>query len=361
MRKIALMMCVALIALIGAACSSDPTPTPVPAKAPAAPAAPKAAPTATPLPAPTTLKLLSAFNPATVITAKAIMDVYPAAIKEATKGTVIVEYGGGPETVPPFVQLDPVRKGLFDIGINHPGYHSAVFVYGGGLEIANGTYAEREKCGLNQAIRDQYKNNAGVHWEGVFIGIGNALAVSKPVTTLEDLKGLTVRVYPGSTGPFMKALGLNPAPMRIGEVYAALDRGVVEGAVAGGSHAVNINLGLHEKAKYLIRPDFGEGAASLIFNGDKWNGLTKWQQDQITGVMADSSYKVRKIVSDDNRAKIAKATKEDGAKVVNLSEADTQTWLDTWFKSTANASVLSGPDFGTAGKIIELANCVNNL
>ena len=75
------------------------------------------------------------------------MDVYPAAIKEATKGTVIVEYGGGPETVPPFVQWDPVRKGLFDIGINHPGYHSAVFVYGGGLEIANGTYAEREKCG----------------------------------------------------------------------------------------------------------------------------------------------------------------------------------------------------------------------
>jgi len=353
MKRALILVGILLMALTVSACGSDPTATPVPKKAISA------APTATPMPEPITLRLLSAFDPNVVITAQAVLDVYPAAIEKATNGTVKVEYAGGPETVSPFEQLTPVREGVFDMGITHPGYHSAVNVFGGAQDLAVGSYATREKCGLNQAIREHYRKNADVEYLPAFIGIGNALALKEPISSLDDLAGRTIRVYPGSTGPFIEALGGNAAPMSISEVYSAIDRGVVDGAVAGGSHAVNISLGLHEVARYLIRPDFGEGQAAIIFNGDVWRKLTPGQQKAIQGIGASASHDVRKIVSDDNTNQINAVVSAGTAELIELSGADLEKWQTVWFETTAQTSVLSR-GLVEGARLIELADCVNN-
>jgi len=50
----------------------------------------------------------------------------------------------------------------------------------------------------------------------------------KPVRTLEDLKGLTIRA-PGLAGDVIKALGGTPVPTPMMEVYDAISKGVLDG------------------------------------------------------------------------------------------------------------------------------------
>jgi TRAP-type C4-dicarboxylate transport system substrate-binding protein len=57
----------------------------------------------------------------------------------------------------------------------------------------------------------------------------SAIATAKkPIRQLEDLKGLTIRA-PGLAGEVIKALGGNPAPTPMPEVYDAIAKGVIEG------------------------------------------------------------------------------------------------------------------------------------
>jgi TRAP-type C4-dicarboxylate transport system substrate-binding protein len=50
----------------------------------------------------------------------------------------------------------------------------------------------------------------------------------KPIHTLEDLKGVTIRA-PGIAGEVIKALGGTPAPTPMPEVYDAIAKGVIDG------------------------------------------------------------------------------------------------------------------------------------
>ena len=52
--------------------------------------------------------------------------------------------------------------------------------------------------------------------------------LTKPVRTLEDLKGLKIRGT-GRIGDIVKALGATPMPLEIVDMYEALRRGVLDG------------------------------------------------------------------------------------------------------------------------------------
>ena len=55
----------------------------------------------------------------------------------------------------------------------------------------------------------------------------------KPLTGLNDLKGLRIRVAGPSQSDFLAALGAQPVAIAFGEVYTALERGTVDCAVTG--------------------------------------------------------------------------------------------------------------------------------
>ena len=57
----------------------------------------------------------------------------------------------------------------------------------------------------------------------------SAIATAKkPIRQLEDLKGMTIRA-PSMAGEVIKALGGNPAPTPMPEVYDAIAKGVIDG------------------------------------------------------------------------------------------------------------------------------------
>ena len=66
-------------------------------------------------------------------------------------------------------------------------------------------------------------------------GVRHIMTTHRPINTLEDLRGLKIRTMenPLHLAAF-KALGANPLPMAYGELYTALEQGVIDGAEAAG-------------------------------------------------------------------------------------------------------------------------------
>jgi TRAP-type C4-dicarboxylate transport system substrate-binding protein len=92
------------------------------------------------------------------------------------------------------------------------------------------------------------------------------------IHTMCDLKGLKIR-SPGSVAEMLKALGATPASMPMPEVYQALQRGVVDGAVY--PEETNKGWKIGEVIDYTIANYSTAYSVGFfaVMNKDKWNQL----------------------------------------------------------------------------------------
>jgi tripartite ATP-independent transporter DctP family solute receptor len=151
-------------------------------------------------------------------------------------------------------------------------------------------------------------------WE---LGFRNMTSKSKPIKTPTDLSGLKMRVQEAKVWiGFMRALGAIPTPIPFGELYSALQQGVVDGQenpivtiVSMKFYEVQKQVGLTEHT-YTALP---------VLASKKWWDTLKADQRQI---IADS---VRASVSEQRKTVAAQV--DDGVKFlrgqgVTISEVD---------------------------------------
>ena len=95
----------------------------------------------------------------------------------------------------------------------------------------------------------------------------------KPIRTIEDLKGLKLRTS-GAWAEIANNLGASTVILPGGEVYPALERGVVD-AIEWATPGINIGLGFHKVAKYIILPGVHQPGAVLecVFDKALWDGF----------------------------------------------------------------------------------------
>jgi TRAP-type C4-dicarboxylate transport system substrate-binding protein len=104
----------------------------------------------------------------------------------------------------------------------------------------------------------------------------------KQIKTMDDFKGLKVRVLGGPPTEMAKALGAVPALIPMPDMYQALDKGVVDaGAVPW--EAVH-GFRLYEVAKYYTIAPFYVAYFSLCANRQKMESLPKDVRDAIMSV-----------------------------------------------------------------------------
>lgn len=100
----------------------------------------------------------------------------------------------------------------------------------------------------------------------------------KPIRTVEDLKGVTIRV---PKNPIMieayKSWGVNPVPMAWTEVFNALQQKVVDGQ--DNPHIVNYTSKFHEVQKYITNIHYILWIGPLITNAQWYASLPKDKQD----------------------------------------------------------------------------------
>lgn len=99
------------------------------------------------------------------------------------------------------------------------------------------------------------------------------MTTNRPIHSAADMVGLKIRVpeipvYVQAFG----ALRTNATPLPWGDVYSALQTGVVE-AVEGPPAAIR-TAGFHEVSKYMARTNHIMNDLNLLMNLDRYNGLT---------------------------------------------------------------------------------------
>jgi TRAP-type mannitol/chloroaromatic compound transport system substrate-binding protein len=182
---------------------------------------------------------------------------------------------------------DPAFASIGDMifAYNHPWEKDAWYHYKGGLQMLRDLYA---------------KYNAycvGVTWWGV-----ESIPSKKPLRKIEDFKGLKFRVPQGMTADLMTKLGASVIILPGGEVYSALERGVVD-ATDWGTPSMNYRLGFHEVTKYFNYPGFHSMPdGDFVVNMDEWKKLPEDIKVILEAAVREYSWdSVERVAIDDIR------------------------------------------------------------
>jgi len=104
-------------------------------------------------------------------------------------------------------------------------------------------------------------------------GIANYTCSKRQLHSAKDFKGLQMRTMEAPIKiATMKALGGNPVPIAYGELYTALQTGVVDGQ--SNAHWVTTARSLWEVQKYVSCTQHCWGGALLLVNLKKFNALS---------------------------------------------------------------------------------------
>jgi tripartite ATP-independent transporter DctP family solute receptor len=108
-------------------------------------------------------------------------------------------------------------------------------------------------------------------------GVRNMTNNIRPIRVPEDMKGLKIRVMEQPIYiAMMKALGANPTPMAFGELFTALQKGVVDGQENPAAHIYTKRF--FEVQKYISLTEHTYSAEPLVVSMITWNKLTPEQQ-----------------------------------------------------------------------------------
>ncbi len=119
-------------------------------------------------------------------------------------------------------------------------------------------------------------------------GARSFYTAKKPINTPQDLKGLKIRVMGFKTQTEMiQALGGTPVSLPYGEVYTALQSGVIDGAE---SNETALTIGKHgEVAKYFSYDEHTMIPDILVVSSKVWDTLSKDQQKAIQEAAKEST------------------------------------------------------------------------
>jgi len=175
--------------------------------------------------------------------------------------------------------LSAVATGILDMGISIGGYNAGAIPAAAvedGLPFQWSGLRQMTEIlwdyGLEDLMRGEYKKQ-GVYLIGLYEagGTGAQIYTTKPVQSLQELKGKKIRTW----GHFLKLvekIGASPVSMPLGEVYSALQMGVLDGVLI--VTAVIESFKFYEVVPYGLVPQFNWGAThSTFINPKKWDEL----------------------------------------------------------------------------------------
>ncbi len=230
------------------------------------------------------LRLAHWVPPAHTLTASTIEPLQAAA---SAAGLNIRVYPGGELGAGPLEQYVRVLQGVADIVWGLQGYNSSQFQRTMISELP-GVLAEGQSG--YDAIWRAY--DAGL-LNGEFPGtVPLALWTSEPnvlimrgrnVRLPGDLAGLKIRVSGSVAGSIVEALGATPVQMPAGEIYNALQTGLIDGLITGASAIGDFRL--DEVAdSYTIGMPLGHISFYLVMNEGAYNGLSAEHRAAIDSV-----------------------------------------------------------------------------
>jgi TRAP-type transport system periplasmic protein len=220
-----------------------------------------------------TLKAVNAFQEGTYYARN--FERFVKKVNDEGKGIVQISYLGGPKAIPTMEQGAALRNGVVDLSNTTTSFIAGVSPESLAVNYATVPWADMRKNGTVDYLNTLMAEKGLYYYARTGDGVPYHIYLNKKIEKA-DLSGLKIRIAPIYREFFTK-LGASVMQIPPGEVYTALDRGVVDGY--GWPLLGIFDLGWHEKTKFRVDPGFYNIELGVIFSAKSWNALTPAQRE----------------------------------------------------------------------------------
>jgi TRAP-type transport system periplasmic protein len=221
-----------------------------------------------------------------------------------------------------------VSSGIADIGFSHCAYSRGRFPVMEIMELPLGFPSSWIGTHVSNDFYNKFKPKEWNNYHVLFFTtspVNVIQTVSKPVKTIDDLKGMKIRGT-GRSGDIVNALGAVPMPIETPDLYEAIRRGVVDGAYLTMETYKGFKTGELFKFNTESWKVGSVYSFYVVMNKQKWNSLPPDVQKIFTDVSLEF---IEQFAVGFNKIDIEGMDyfTKLGGKMVPLSDAESARWI----------------------------------
>jgi TRAP-type transport system periplasmic protein len=257
------------------------------------------------------------------------------------KGVLQINFIGGPKAIPTFEAGKAVSNGVVDLAMNTGAFYTNLMPESDALKLAQVTAAEQRQNGAFAYINEVWRKKANLVYHARMLEhtpfhVYLTKKIDKP-----DLTGFKLRITPVYRD-FFQAMGATLIQTPPGEVYTALERGVVDGY--GWPIGGIFDLNWHEKTKFRVDPGFYNAEVSIIGNLGAYQKLSARQREfldrQTLALEQQNDHWKRYNESETKRQR------EAGIQVITFDAATAKAYSDKAYEVGWAGIIKVAPDTG---------------
>ena len=245
-------------------------------------------------------------------------------VKAKTNGRIDIQVAHSAQLGDDAAMVTAIRTGALDITANSQGaVAAAVPEYAAyGMPFMFSTPAQAFKLldgPLGKELADKSAEKGMVvlgYWDN---GIRHMSNSKRPITKVEDMKGLKMRTPPDAVlVDIMQALSADPQQIKFAELYVALQQGVVDGQE---NPLVNIHASkLYEVQKHLALTSHMFQMTPLLISKRTWDRLSEADRKVMQEAATEATALQRKL-SQEADDKLLADLKSKGVQVTTVDKA----------------------------------------
>ena len=261
-------------------------------------------------------------------------------VKARSGGRIEVQVAHSAQLGDDAAMVTAIRTGALDMSANSQGAVAAAVpdyaAYGMPFMFTSPAQAFKLLDGpLGQELAQKSADKGMIvlgYWDN---GIRHMTNAKRPITRVEDMKGLKMRVPPDATlVDIMQALGSDPQQIKFAELYVALQQGVVDGQE---NPLANIHASkIYEVQKYLALTSHQFQMTPFLMSKRSWDRLPEPDRKLLQEAAAEATQLQRKLAQEvdekllaELKAKGVQVTTVDKAAFAKATAAIDEKWLAT--------------------------------
>ncbi|MFB4164245.1 TRAP transporter substrate-binding protein DctP [Alteribacillus sp. JSM 102045] len=244
--------------------------------------------------------------------------IFEEKVESYSDGRIEINYIGGPEAISGMKQGEAIRSGAIDISWTYSSYYAELIpevlvtnftelsyeeeLERGSFEYLNELHADMNALILGRTLPSQYR-----------------LYLTEEVESAEDLAGLRIRGT-STYVPTLESFGTEAISLESGEVYTALERGMIDG-VAYNEFGIT-DISAEELLEYQVSPSFNTLDGVILMNLDAFEQLPGDLQDVLYTAAIETYYETEEETNDfiEDEKEVLKEAGVEEIKLTNETE-----------------------------------------
>jgi len=256
------------------------------------------------------------------------------------KGLLQINFIGGPKAIPTFEVGNAVKSGVADMAMTTGAFYTNLMPEADALKLAQIPIAEQRRNGAFEYINKIWNQKANMYYLGRLVEFQPFhIYLNKPIDK-PDLTGLKLRITPVYRDLF-QALGATVVTTAPGEVYTALERGVVDGY--GWPIGGIFDLNWQQHTKYRVDPGFYDAEVSMVLNLDLWKRLSDKQREFLQRQML--ALETRNVEWKKFAADEAERQAQAGIQTIRFDDQQAKKYLALAYEVGWAAQLKASPEF----------------